>query len=221
MDGSRTRARRREGRWVRDGEPASAAHRLLRGFWGRSWVLLAPLLGMAWAHSSHVRPDVAALESVSRMDLQRALDREDALRVLVSAEQGETETVLAEIEALHLPRVLLRQTVLDSLARWERSPRFGLARLQARVDSLRTLNDYLAADLAAVDRSLADQRALLANLQGWQAALGDSLARVEQLLAANAAEAERGTRRNEVHAALSRAWYLFGPAIGMLWTRNS
>jgi len=215
------KAIRRGGRWIPHDRPHHDPYRVLKGLLSHAWILAAPLLGMAWVNNAYVRPDVAAMEAVGSAEIQRALDRRDVLRAQVAAVQGETELVLAEVDTLTLPLVVMRQTVLDSLSQRGRGRLSDPGRLQARIDSLRTLCDYLALDIQEARRSQAAQRALLANLQGWQQALGDSLAGLESGLAASTAEWERATQRQELHAFWPRLWYLFGPVLGVLWTQES
>jgi len=213
--------RRFGGRWVSDDTRYQDRHSTLKAVVSRFWYLLVPLVGITWADSAYVRPDVEAIKSQRNREIAKTMDRQDQIRAQVTDLHSEIATLEAEIDTLHMPLVVMRQTVYDSLSlvrkQLDRNPEI----LNAAIDSLAILRDYLAADIDRLAREYEAQNAILANLGEWETTLQDSMVTLDRNLATVSAELARWEQRKHSQDVFSRFWYVLGPCLGVIWAQDS
>lgn len=209
------------GRWVSREERFNERGAIWRQVAARAWYLLIPFVGIGWAHDAYVRPEVEDYKSLRNQQRQETLDRIDDLRAEITQVQTKVVEVQAEIDTLFLPQIIVQQAQLDETIRLRMAHDRNPENLQAEIDSLKTMRDYLAADVGRVKSQLDGRQAILANLAVWNGDLQDSVSNLEHYLAVQTEELDRRERRRSLQDALGRIWYVLGPAIGIVWAHDS
>jgi len=184
-------ARRFGGRWVREGQQYQERFKGVRMIFGRFWYLLVPFLGIMCANDSYVRPVTEDVKSVKNKERAVLLDQKDDIRAQVSTIQTETQTVSDEIDTLYAPQIEFYEVILDSLIQRRSIYDRELPLTRAKVESLRTVRDGIAAELAQLASQFQDRKETLANLEVWHATMVDSIAALDLVIAERSDELQR------------------------------
>ena len=214
-------ARRAGGRWVASGTEVVERHRILRGIISRLWLLAVPLIGILWANSSYVRPDLVDMDSAGSKSRASMLDHKDEIRVQIDALQTQVQTISAEIDTLHQPMIAFHQTLYDNLMNQRRERDAEPRITQATLDSLAAVRLRLATETESLQADYWNHASTLANLAAWQASLRDSIDIVEQQALAMETESQEEEEGRSLRTVVTRAGYILAPVLGYMWARDS
>ncbi len=215
-----TAVRRAGGKWVPDGEQHRERRRVLRAVGTRLWLLFIPFIGILWANSYYVRPEVEDLRSVSNRSRGATLDQQDGIRAMITDLQSEIHTISTELDTLYYPEINFHESLLSNV----RQMRTEHARVHvtvAEIDSLRRAHDELTLVVDEFAVGQAGQDAILSNLDAWQAALQDSVAGLDRQMALAAAQPREKKASSSIGRVAARVGFVVAPVLGLLWAHGS
>jgi len=190
-------------------------------FTARAWVLLLPLFGFALADTLLVHPPLREARTEGERVTRTSTARASHLGLQVSQARVGAQRAQAAIEERFRPQLEHGLAAIDSLRLRRRGAQAGLAACRVRIDSLRALQQGLAASAERAERERAERDAVLADLRARRAGLEDSLITLEQLLARTGEQLGRQQTRHRQREVLDYVWYVLGPCLGAIWAQDS
>lgn len=168
---------------MEQGKQFEERRRGLRVVLSRFWYLLIPILGIMCANQSYVRPDLEDIKNIKNLEFKATLDAVDDLRTRMAGVETEVNTIEAEIDTLHAPRVELYSAIVDSLKQERLVYDGSLPETKSKIDSLQAVYDGISGEVEGLTLTFRRQSVRLDSLEGWQVVLVDSLAGLDGLIA--------------------------------------